>query len=100
MLYREGARSCEFKWHRQRLYAAAAAAMLHELAAAAPGAVVTAVEGNRKSRWAPTPLSTLEMQKRGSQVGWLEDGHGGVWCNWGRCGLGAGEPEWCGVLVW
>lgn len=65
----QAARTCEFKWHRQRLYDQAAAAALHELAAGAPHAVVTAVEGARKSRWAPTPLSTLEMQKRGSQVG-------------------------------
>lgn len=46
----------------------AVAAMLHEGCVAAPLATVASVEGNRKSRWAPTPLSTLEMQKRGSQV--------------------------------
>lgn len=26
------------------------------------------VKGQQKQRWAPTPLSTLEMQKRASQV--------------------------------
>ncbi len=53
----------------QRLFDQPVAAMLHELCTAAPLATVTSVEGARKSRWAPVPLSTLEMQKRGSQVG-------------------------------
>lgn len=75
MLYREGPKSCEFRWNRGRLYDAAAAAMLHELCAASPLATVASVEGARKTKWAPVPLSTLEMQKRGSQV---EGGRGGV----------------------
>lgn len=29
------------------------------------------VAGNRKTKWAPVPLSTLEMQKRASQVNHL-----------------------------
>lgn len=58
----------------QRLFDQPVAAMLHELCTAAPLATVTSVEGARKSRWAPVPLSTLEMQKRGSQVGrWESD---------------------------
>lgn len=44
---------------------------------------VTGVEGNRKTRWAPAPLSTLEMQKRGSQAGtsqgWIGARHCGIW---------------------
>ncbi|PSC67305.1 DNA topoisomerase 3-alpha [Micractinium conductrix] len=65
--HRQDGKLCEFKWHRTRLYDQASAALLHELCAEAPTATVTAVEGASKSRWAPTPLSTLEMQKRGSQ---------------------------------
>lgn len=67
VLYREGGQACEFKWHRHRLFDQAAAAILHEMCTESPTATVTGVEGNRKSRWAPAPLSTLEMQKRGSQ---------------------------------
>ncbi|KAI7839931.1 hypothetical protein COHA_006325 [Chlorella ohadii] len=67
VLYRDGPQACEFQWHRKRLFDQPVAAMLHELCTAAPLATVTSVEGARKSRWAPVPLSTLEMQKRGSQ---------------------------------
>jgi hypothetical protein len=79
VLYREGPKACEFKWHRQRLYDRTAAALLHELCAAPPPlARVASVEGAKKSRWAPAPLSTLEMQKRGSTVG----GRAGAGCLW------------------
>lgn len=62
----------------QRLFDHPVAAMLHELCAAAPLATVTSVDGARKSKWAPVPLSTLEMQKRGSQVGGWCVGVGGA----------------------
>jgi DNA topoisomerase-3 len=68
VLYRDGPKACEFRWNRGRLYDAAVAGMLHELCAGSPLATVTSVEGARKSKWAPVPLSTLEMQKRGSQA--------------------------------
>lgn len=58
----------EFKWDRHRLYDRETVAVLHQLCLEAPGAVVASVQGSRKTRWAPNPLSTLEMQKRASQV--------------------------------
>ncbi|KAI3430642.1 hypothetical protein D9Q98_005235 [Chlorella vulgaris] len=67
VMYRDGPKACEFRWHRTRLYDGAVAAVLHEMCAASPLATVVSVEGARKSKWAPVPLSTLEMQKRGSQ---------------------------------
>jgi hypothetical protein len=66
--YRDGPKSCVFTWQRGRLFDRAAAAMLHELCLEAQEAEVTGVEGARRTKWAPAPLSTLEMQKRGSQV--------------------------------
>lgn len=60
----------EFKWDRHRLYDRETVAILHQLCLEAPAAVVASVQGSRKTRWAPNPLSTLEMQKRASQVRW------------------------------
>ncbi|KAL6766703.1 hypothetical protein ACKKBG_A37025 [Auxenochlorella protothecoides x Auxenochlorella symbiontica] len=58
---------CTFAWLRGRLFDQPAAAMLHELCCDHPTATVAEVKGQQKQRWAPTPLSTLEMQKRASQ---------------------------------
>ncbi|KFM25533.1 DNA topoisomerase 3-alpha [Auxenochlorella protothecoides] len=58
---------CTFAWSRGRLFDQPAAAMLHELCCDHPTATVAEVKGQQKQRWAPTPLSTLEMQKRASQ---------------------------------
>ena len=63
-----GSKSCEFRWDRGRLYDQTAATLLHEGCVAAPTATVTSVGGRHRSKWAPAPLSTLEMQKCGSQV--------------------------------
>lgn len=59
--------ACRFSWARGHLFDRPAATLFHELCLAAGTATVTAVSGAQKSRWAPTPLSTLEMQKRASQ---------------------------------
>ncbi len=69
MSYRSGTAACLFHWQRSRLYDQAAASLLHDMCAAARVARVEGVEGARKTKWAPVPLSTLEMQKRGSTVG-------------------------------
>jgi DNA topoisomerase III len=67
-------RACVFTWSRDRLYDQAISQAYYNTCV--PGgdqqqqpsqAKVVSVRGNRKTRWAPCPLSTLEMQKRGTQ---------------------------------
>ena len=53
----------------------------------APLAKVLSVEGHRKTKWAPAPLSTLELQKRGTQYLRLP---GEVW-GFVVAGWGAGQ---------
>lgn len=52
-----------FKWARGALFDHAVAATLYEAALTAGPAVVTAVDGRRRTREPPPPLSTLELQK-------------------------------------
>ncbi|GMH33038.1 hypothetical protein BSKO_00872 [Bryopsis sp. KO-2023] len=59
--------SCVFEWDRGRLFDHVIAALLYENCVENPTAVVTKVDGREKRRWAPLPLSTLEMQKKGTQ---------------------------------
>lgn len=60
-----------FKWQRDRLFDHAIAQAYLSRCISTDGtphpATVLSVDGTRKTRWAPTPLSTLEMQKRGTQ---------------------------------
>ncbi|GIL96392.1 hypothetical protein Vretimale_2261, partial [Volvox reticuliferus] len=66
--YREppaaGGGQCVFEWLRGRLFDEAAAEMYFEICQEAGPAVVVAVRGSTRTRQAPAPLSTLEMQKR------------------------------------
>jgi DNA topoisomerase-3 len=63
------ARTVEFAWARGRVFDRAVAELYHARVAAPPQeAEVTAVTGARRTRAAPAPLSTLEMQKRASQA--------------------------------
>jgi DNA topoisomerase III len=66
VLLTRGTERCEFTWARGRLFSRIAAAALHSLCLAAPTATVLSVDGRQRSRRAPPPLNTLEMQKRGS----------------------------------
>ena len=61
--------ACKFAWDRGHLFDQVCAQILHEICLAEPHATVVQVSGAQKTKWAPCPLSTLEMQKRGSQVG-------------------------------
>ncbi|GAX84927.1 hypothetical protein CEUSTIGMA_g12348.t1 [Chlamydomonas eustigma] len=58
---------CDFVWIRGRLFDRDVAQLLFEGCQQAPLASVLSVDGNRRTKWAPSPLSTLEMQKRGTQ---------------------------------
>eukprot|EP00798_Chlamydomonas_sp_ICE-L_P013708 gene13708-19601_t len=61
--------SCKFDWTRGRLFDEDAASMLYEMCLEEPIATVESVHGQQRTRQAPAPLSTMEMQKRGTQ--WL-----------------------------
>ncbi|GAB4819974.1 hypothetical protein N2152v2_007020 [Parachlorella kessleri] len=65
--YRASGESCDFSWDRHRMFDRAAAVVLHELCLESNLATVTKVDGRQRTRAAPVPLSTLEMQKRASQ---------------------------------
>ena len=61
------AAGCDFTWRRGRLFDRDAAAALYEAVAEAPLATVSDVRGAQRLRHAPSRLSTVEMQKRGSR---------------------------------
>jgi DNA topoisomerase-3 len=56
-----------FQWDRGRLYDMNVCFVLYELCTDDGTAVVTSVSGKEKSRWAPLPLATVELQKRASR---------------------------------
>lgn len=61
-----GQRLTEFQWARGRLFDHQMALLLYEMCLFAGSATVTNVIGEQKTRRAPVPLSTLEMQKKGT----------------------------------
>jgi DNA topoisomerase III len=59
-------RSCTFEWDRDRLFDHTLAAVLFERIVLDPVATVCHVEGRQVFKEPPHPLSTLELQKRGT----------------------------------
>lgn len=87
-----GGASCDFAWARGRLFDRDAAAAIYEACREAPEATVVDVRGARRLKHAPSPLTTLEMQKRGTQFLRLpgEREPRGVW-GWGLVERGGGR---------
>jgi DNA topoisomerase-3 len=56
-----------FHWARERLYDLVATAAFAAIIHTDPQAMVVEMKRNPKYRYRPTPLSTVELQKRGSQ---------------------------------
>lgn len=67
LAYRTPEGACDFSWRRGRLFDKDAATVLYEVCAEEPVATVLSNEGRERLRYAPPPLSTLEMQKKGTQ---------------------------------
>lgn len=65
----EGAKSNDvnFFWDRQRLFDHQISVILYELCLEAKEATVTGKNMRRKTKWAPLPLSTVELQVRSSK---------------------------------
>jgi DNA topoisomerase-3 len=61
---------CEFSWCRGRLFDQGAAELYHAMCTGPeqPVATVTNVTGRQRTRAAPVPLCTLELQKKASQA--------------------------------
>lgn len=57
----------KFTWHRGNLFDERVARMYHDICTERPEATVEHVTGSQRRRYAPVPLCTLEMQKKGSQ---------------------------------
>ena len=57
----------KFTWHRGNLFYEQVARLYHEMCLERPEATVEHVTGSQRRRYAPVPLCTLEMQKKGSQ---------------------------------
>ena len=68
MTYKQGATECAFTWARNRLFDYGVAAVLYSMCVEEGKATVTRSDGKEKKRYAPSPLSTLEMQKKGTGV--------------------------------
>jgi DNA topoisomerase-3 len=58
---------CEFAWQRGRLFDQFTSEMYYDMCMQNPTATVRSVEGQQRTRRAPVPLCTLEMQKKASQ---------------------------------
>lgn len=57
-----------FNWDRGRLFSEDAAKALYEDVMALPTAQVTYIESKPKSKYRPTPLETVEMEKKGRML--------------------------------
>ncbi|XP_034311164.2 DNA topoisomerase 3-alpha isoform X1 [Magallana gigas] len=58
---------CEFSWKRNRLFDHNACLILYEQCVENPQATVMEVKCKPKSKWRPTPLDTVEMEKLASR---------------------------------
>lgn len=57
----------DFKWSRVHLFDKDAVRALFELCAENPTCMITAVSSKPTSKWAPLPLTTIELQKIGTK---------------------------------
>ena len=57
----------DFKWCRQHLFDKDAVRALFELCMENPSCVITCVISKPTSKWAPLPLTTIELQKVGTK---------------------------------
>jgi len=58
---------CKFVWDRGNLFDEEIVRMYHQICTNQPEATVMEIAGAQKRRYAPVPLCTLELQKKGSQ---------------------------------
>ena len=57
----------EFKWSRVHLFDEQAVRALYQICCESPCCVITKVTSKPTSKWAPLPLTTIELQKIGTR---------------------------------